>query len=180
MKKIEEAIYFAAKAHYGQDRKTENVSMLFHPFMVGVMLMEVGMSEDVVIAGILHDVIEDTKYSKEDIEEKFGKQIAELVNSVSESDKSLSWEERKKETIEFTKNASIEIKMIECADKVSNLESLKRILNEKGEDVWDAFKRGREKQKWYHTNMYKSVIANTEQEEELFERYRRLIEDIFN
>jgi hypothetical protein len=69
--------------------------------------------------------------------------------------------------------------MIECADKVSNLESLKVHLEKDGEKVWKAFKRGRDKQKWYHTNMYESVVANTKGENELFERYRGLVEEIF-
>lgn len=179
MNRIEEAIHFATKAHHGQMRKMENVSMLFHPLTVGIMLMKEGCDDDVVIAGILHDVIEDTEYTKGDIEEKFGERVAELVDGVSESDKSLAWEERKKETIEYTRNAPIEIKMIECADKISNLESLLMHLNEKGEEVWDSFKRGRDKQKWYHTSMYESICANTQGKNELFERYGGLVKKVF-
>ena len=73
MQKLDYAILFATKAHDGQRRKTDNVDMIFHPFTVGMLLQRVGADEDTVIAGILHDVVEDTKYTLDDIENIFGK-----------------------------------------------------------------------------------------------------------
>ena len=67
MEKLDYAILFATKAHDGQRRKTDNVDMIFHPFTVGMMLKSYGMNDDCVMAGILHDVVEDTKYTIEDI-----------------------------------------------------------------------------------------------------------------
>ena len=75
MDKIEYAIYFATKAHTGQKRKQEDIDMIFHPFTVGMILQRNGCDEDIVAAGILHDVVEDTQYTFDDIERSFGKQI---------------------------------------------------------------------------------------------------------
>ena len=97
--KIEYAIYFATKAHMGQKRKVEDVDMIFHPFTVGMILERNGCDEDIVAAGNLHDVVEDTKYTFEDIEKEFGKTIRDYVYDSSEPDKSLEWEDRKLHTI---------------------------------------------------------------------------------
>lgn len=75
MEKLDYAILFATKAHDGQRRKTDNVDMIFHPFTVGMILQRAGMNEDTVIAGILHDVVEDTKYTINDIEKIFGNNV---------------------------------------------------------------------------------------------------------
>lgn len=69
---VEYAIFFATKAHKGQRRKQKDVDMIFHPFTVGMILQRNGYDEDVVAAGILHDVVEDTQYTFDDIEREFG------------------------------------------------------------------------------------------------------------
>ena len=107
MQKLDYAILFATKAHDGQRRKTDNVDMIFHPFTVGMLLQRVGADDDTVIAGILHDVVEDTKYTLDDIENIFGKNVRNIVDEVTE-DKSLEWKKRKEEAIEKVRNASLQ------------------------------------------------------------------------
>lgn len=177
MEKIDYAILFATKAHDGQRRKTDNVDMIFHPFTVGMMLKYSDMSDECVIAGILHDIVEDTKYSLEDVKNIFGDEVAKIVDEVTEN-KSLPWEERKKEAIEKVRNASFEGKMVECADKISNLETLYDLLQEKGEDIWKSFNKPFEKQKWYYTEMYKAVTENSKFNG-LFDRYKKVLDKIF-
>ena len=114
---------FAIKAHKGQKRKFDTAKpMIIHPINVANILSEYEFDDNVVAAGYLHDVVEDTKYTLKDIEKKFGQDIASLVNGATEPDKSLSWEERKKHTIENIKNLNLRHKAIVCADKISNLE----------------------------------------------------------
>lgn len=176
---IDYAIYFATKAHTGQKRKTEqDVDMIFHPFTVGMILQRAGAKTECVIAGILHDVVEDTKYTLEDIKEQFGTQIANIVDEVSEN-KSLPWKERKIETINKIKTASMDGKLVECADKISNLESLYNLYQEEGEEVWKSFNKPKEEQKWYYTNMFQAVLMNTTEENMLFDRYKRILNKVF-
>lgn len=121
----ERARTFAIEAHRGQVRKNEpDKPMIIHPIGVDLLLEEYGYDEAVIAAGYLHDVVEDTKYTIEDIENEFGEDVANLVMGASESDKSLSWEKRKKCTIEETKSLSLRNKLIICADKINNLEDL--------------------------------------------------------
>ncbi len=176
---IDYAIYFATRAHNGQKRKTDNnVDMIFHPFTVGMILQRSGANTNCVIAGILHDVVEDTKYTIEDIEKEFGIEIRNIVQEVSEN-KQLEWKQRKQEAIDVIKNASIEGKLVECADKISNLECLYELYREQGEKVWDSFNKPKEEQKWYYTNMYDAVIANTNQKYQLFDRYKQVLQKLF-
>lgn len=176
---IDYAIYFATKAHNGQKRKSEkDVDMIFHPFTVGMVLQRANASTNCVIAGILHDVVEDTKYTIEDIQKEFGTEIADIVEEVSEN-KKLPWKERKIEAINKIKTASIEGKLVECADKISNLECLYALYQEQGEEVWNSFNKPKEEQKWYYTNMYEAVVMNVEEKNELFDRYKRVLEKLF-
>lgn len=92
----------------------------------------------------MHDVVEDTKYTLDDIQNEFGSDIKNLVDTASEPDKSLSWEDRKKHTINIIKAKSFRNKLIVCADKINNIESLTRLLRIKGMSVFDCFKRGYE------------------------------------
>lgn len=127
---LNKAKEFAIMAHKGQVRKSDpQKPMIIHPINVANILGEYGFDEMVQAAGYLHDVVEDTKYTLEDIFSNFGDDIASLVNGASEPDKSLSLEERKQHTIDTIKNLDIRHKAVVCADKISNLEDL-MILSE--------------------------------------------------
>ncbi len=176
---IDYSIYFATKAHAGQKRKSEpDLDMIFHPFTVGMILQRAGANTNCVIAGILHDVVEDTKYTLEDIKNEFGPEIAKIIDEVSE-DKSLKWKERKIEAINKIKTASMEGKLVECADKISNLETLYALYKEEGEKVWESFNKPKEVQKWYYTSMYDAVLMNATEENKLFERYKKILNKLF-
>jgi len=71
---------------------------------VALILSNVTDDQDVIIAGVLHDLIEDTKVSKSEIQKRFGKKVADMVMDCSEKDKSKSWKERKQEALKSIKN----------------------------------------------------------------------------
>ncbi len=176
----EKAKLFAIEAHIGQVRKSEkDKPMIIHPISVGQMLEELGFDDNVVAAGFLHDVVEDTKYTLEDIEEDFGSDIASLVRGASEPDKSLSWEERKKHTINEAKDLPLRNKAIIAADKINNLSDLNIIFRRTGEKDFTAFKRGEESQRWYYTSIYESLIYNEDENLPIFKKYKKVLDDIF-
>lgn len=178
MNKVEKAIYFATKAHMGQKRKTENIDMIFHPMTVGFMLKDNNMKDECIIAGLLHDVIEDTKYTKQDVINEFGIEICNIVEEVSEDKSIKDWKKRKTQAIEKIKKASFNGKMVECADKIHNLETLYEIYLKEGEKVWENFNSTKEEQKWYYTQMYNAVILNTNTNE-LIKRYKIILNKVF-
>ena len=177
MDKIEYAIYFATKAHTGQKRKQEDIDMIFHPFTMGMILQRNGCDEDIVAAGILHDVVEDTQYTFEDIEKIFGKEIRNYVYDASEPDKSLPWKERKEHTIEWIKKAPLGSKLIVASDKISNLEEALKNIKKYGQD--DVLARNPEEQKWYYVNVYKSCIENLDKNHPIFKRYENVLKEIW-
>lgn len=176
----EKAKLFAIKAHKGQIRKSElDKPMIMHPISVGMLLEKYGYDENIVAAGYLHDVVEDTKYTIEDIKQEFGEDIASLVMGASEIDKSLSWEERKKQAIETIKTLPLRNKLVICADKINNLEDLKIIFEKNGQRDFSAFNRGEDQQKWYYTNIYKSLIFNGDENLPIFKRLKEALSDVF-
>lgn len=177
----EKAKNFAIRAHAGQVRKSDpDKPMIIHPINVGNILNEYGFDDNVISAGYLHDVVEDTKYELADIAYNFGDDIASLVEGASEPDKSLSWEERKEHTISSIKELDLRHKAIICADKISNLEDLRILFGISGKKDFSKFKRGFDKQKWYYEGVYSSLVLNEDEFYPMFVRLKELIDYVFN
>jgi (p)ppGpp synthase/HD superfamily hydrolase len=154
---VEKALQVAAKAHDHQYRKKSTIPYITHPVGVGMILMKAGYDEELIAAGILHDTVEDTPLTLEDIEGIFGLKIAKIVEGCSEPDKTMPWEDRKNHTIEYLKTAPLEIRVVVCADKLHNIRSINDDYENIGEEVWTKFKRGKDQQKWYYTNVLASL-----------------------
>ena len=155
---LHKAIEFAAVKHRSQNRKGVDIPYIVHPMEVLQILAANGCSLNVQIAGVLHDTVEDTDTSIEEIETVFGKEIAELVQSDTE-DKTLSWQERKQNTIDNIKHESCEAQEILCADKLSNIKSLYYDLNKDGEGVWSRFKGTPAQTEWYYREIVKELAG---------------------
>ena len=147
---IFKAIEFATKAHSGLYRKGTKIPYITHPLNVAQILIEYECPESVVTAGILHDTLEDTQATVDDIRDAFGYEVADLVNAVSEPNKSDTWENRKAHTIKHLKTASPEVLMISLADKMDNIKKIREDYEKIGNKVWERFNRPKEKQKWYY------------------------------
>ncbi len=121
--KLLEAARFAAKKHTGQMRKGDDAEpYINHPLEVANLLANVGKVEDydVLIAAVLHDTVEDTDVSEEQIEEMFGENVASIVMEVTD-DKSLSKAERKQKQVEHAPDLSDGAKQLKMCDKISNI-----------------------------------------------------------
>lgn len=159
---IYEAIQISIEAHKNQFRKLEDGVYVAHPLEVGIILAQEGASDAVIASGILHDTIEDTCLSREDILLNFGLQIADYVCACTEPSKNRPWRERKLWAIDHLKNhATRDIKLIICADKLSNIRSIYRNLLMEGDLVWSKFHAPFEDQKWYYTSMFEGLSELT-------------------
>ena len=150
--RIHDAIIFAAVKHKDQKRKGTDIPYIVHPMEVMQILTENEVSEDVIIAGILHDTLEDTDTKPQEIENKFGKAVLDIVLTESE-DKSKTWRERKQHTIDCLKTDSMETKLVCCADKLSNVKSMYADLQECGEKLWERFNAPKDDLKWYYESI---------------------------
>jgi guanosine-3',5'-bis(diphosphate) 3'-pyrophosphohydrolase len=176
----EQAKEFATKAHAGQKRKNSDDDYITHPIRVANRLEKEGFSEELICAGYLHDVVEDTIYEIEDIEREFGTKVAMLVAAHTE-DKSKSWKERKQHTIQIMKDADKEVKYLIIADKLDNLIGLEKDLKAQGNRIWKNFNAGVDMQKWYNkslvANMYKGLKSH--EIPAYFSEYEQLVLRVF-
>lgn len=151
--RVFEAIEFATKAHTGQFRKGTKVPYIVHPLGVAKILIEAGCSEDVAVAGILHDTVEDSSFKIDDIRREFGEEVARLVEGASEPDKSDTWENRKRHTIDILETASMDAVYVSLADKLANIRDIRADYEKLGDDVFLRFNRPKDKQEWYYRAM---------------------------
>ncbi|WP_226666053.1 HD domain-containing protein [Metabacillus litoralis] len=148
---------FARKAHNGQVRKISSEPYFSHVEYVAKTLEDAGFSNIVVAAGYLHDVIEDTEVTVDELKRLFGKEVLQFVLDNTE-DKDLIWEKRKQETIDKTRMLSIESKALIAADKLDNSKDLLLYSQAYGGKLWTYFNRGYEKQLWYYKELVHSIF----------------------
>lgn len=150
--RLNKAIEFSVGKHAGQRRKGSSLPYIVHPLETMQILLSMDADCSLLMAGVLHDVVEDTDTTIEMLKELFGEEVAELVGGHSE-DKSKSWKERKEKDIEDTEKGAPRLQMLVMADKVSNLRSLYMDYQKIGEELWERFHAPKEKQAWYYSKM---------------------------
>ena len=150
--KINNAIKFAIKTHeiyQKQARKGKNVAYITHPLTVGIILAKAGATEDVIVAGILHDTIEDSVLEKKVtpamLTERFGDNVSQLVWSVTEHDRRLPWDERKSQALAEINKSSGDSLLIKSADILSNMLELLDDHARYGDPVFERFSVPKEK-----------------------------------
>ena len=178
---IDLAIEWAVKAHQNQKRKGTNVPYITHPLAVGIILAKSGCSDEVIVAGILHDTVEDTDITLDDIRKKFGEKVAAIVEGASEPDKSLSWEERKSQTRNFLEGASLEVRFVSLADKLNNIMAIAADYADIGDEIWERFRRGRDAQKWHYQGLVQALRDDSAGEayQALHSRFAQEVREVF-
>jgi myo-inositol-1(or 4)-monophosphatase len=155
---IREAAEFAAKAHEGVMRKGSRIPYIYHPMEVALVVSQMTDDEELIAAAYLHDVLEDTPTTAEELRELFGDRVVALVMAETE-DKSRSWRERKAHTIEHVKYAPREIQILTLADKVCNLRSTARDYLMIGDEVWERFReKHKSSHQWYFRGLLDSLV----------------------
>ncbi len=156
MNAIQEAIIFATIKHQNQKRKGTEIPYIVHPMEVMQILSSMNCFEDVIVAGILHDTLEDTDAKPDEIKELFGDNVLAIVQTESE-DKSKTWKERKQATIDHLEKASVETKLVCFADKLSNIRSMYRDKQKIGADLWKRFNASKEDIEWYYREILRVI-----------------------
>ncbi len=156
---FEHAIRFAAAAHRGQVRKGSSIPYIVHPIETSLIALTLTRDKEVIIAALLHDVIEDTGYGAKEIREAFGERVLSLVQAESENkrkgqDASATWKIRKQEFIDSLERKSREEKIIALSDKLSNMRATYQGYRKNSENFWERFN---EKRKEMHAWYYRSV-----------------------
>jgi (p)ppGpp synthase/HD superfamily hydrolase len=171
---VEHAIRTAIRYHDGQRRKCGDVPYISHLMYTGLLLQAYCLSEEIVIAAILHDIIEDTKYTVEELKDEFGEKICSIVLEVTEN-KHLAWEPRKAAYLEGIRHGSAGAKAVCCADKIHNLTTVMSEYRLQGDRVWSLFNRGREVTMDFYARALDSI--SHEWEHPLVDAYRAVLRE---
>ena len=180
---FEKAVSFAMRAHKGQTRKDGGIYIL-HPLEDATIVGTMTNDEEILAAAVLHDTVEDTYVTAEDILENFGERVAELVaheteNKRPELDPSATWRIRKEETLAVLKDGSTETKMLWLGDKLSNMRSLARDYDKLGIAVLDRFNEKDPKlQYWYHSTILEYISELKDYP--AYREYEQLIHHVFD
>jgi (p)ppGpp synthase/HD superfamily hydrolase len=153
MNKIERALEYAARIHKTQTRKGTKIPYIVHIWDVASILLKEGARQDVVVAGMLHDVIEDHKVNPEEIEELFGEDVRNMVLALTEDKSEKDWEIRKLDSVQKLYGAPVDVQMIKCADATANMRDIYWDCKKQGEKVWKRFNAGKIKQQVYNTGL---------------------------
>jgi (p)ppGpp synthase/HD superfamily hydrolase len=157
--RYEAALVLAARAHRNQLRKGSDIPYVVHVFHVSAILLRYGFAEDVAIAGLLHDVVEDQDLPLSRIESDFGPAVAGMVRALSETKREdgeiRPWEARKEELLDQLRRADPLTAAIKAADTLHNSRRMAADLRREGPQIWRFFSRGPQQSLWY----YGSVVA---------------------
>ena len=159
--RYEAALALVAGAHHDQVRKLGADPYIVHLVHVSVLLIRHGFSENVAIAGLLHDIVEDQGVPLDDIEARFGAEVTEMVAALtewkSEDGRERPWEVRKREALVHLQHASREAAAVKAADTLHNVRSVALGLRREGSVIWSKFKRGSAETLWYYCSVSEIV-----------------------
>ncbi len=164
MDMLEEAIICATVLHQGKVRKFSGVPYILHPIELAQILSTMTNDQEVITAGILHDVVEDTDGTLAEIERRFGERVAQIVASESEEeypseDRRATWRRRKEGSLNMLRNSDdIGVQQLWLADKLANIRSLAREYSEQGDSIWAGLNQGDPaQQRWYYRSVGEAV-----------------------
>ena len=165
MELVSDAIAFAVKAHDGMRRKKSDAPYILHPMEAAVIVGTMTDSQEVIASAILHDVVEDTDTTIEEIEARFGKRVKELVSSETEDKRADlppedTWRIRKEESLNALADTDdLDVLKLWLGDKLSNMRSIYRDWKVEGDSLWQRFnQKDTKEQAWY----YLSIVKLTE------------------
>jgi (p)ppGpp synthase/HD superfamily hydrolase len=148
------AFLFAAEKHAGQARKASTIPYIAHLMGVASLVLEFGGDEDLAIAALLHDVVEDCGGIPmlKEVRRRFGSRVAKIVDGCTDSNNNPKppWRERKETYLKHLKKADTGTRLVSAADKLNNVRSILSDHRDVGEAIWDRFNGGRDGTLWYY------------------------------
>jgi (p)ppGpp synthase/HD superfamily hydrolase len=153
-RRFEQALLFAARKHAGQHRKGTTVPYVAHLLSVAGLVLEAGGDEDLAIAALLHDVVEDCGGAPmlEEVRRRFGQRVAHVVDGCTDTDLDPKppWRKRKEDYIAHLRTADADTRLVSAADKLHNVRSIVAAYREIGDRVWERFHGKRDGTLWYY------------------------------
>lgn len=184
MELFDEALIFACEKHSGQRRKLSDAPYFLHPMEVAAIVGTMSDSQELLAAAVLHDTVEDTDTTLEEIRERFGKRVSLLVMTETEDKRAErppkeTWRLRKEETLnilQFTKDT--DVKKLWLGDKLSNIRSFCREHKKAGNEFWNRFNQNDPaQQEWYYRTIAESLSELSEYD--AYKEYVQRVDELF-
>ncbi|MBP5571028.1 MAG: bifunctional (p)ppGpp synthetase/guanosine-3',5'-bis(diphosphate) 3'-pyrophosphohydrolase [Prevotella sp.] len=177
---LDRAIMFAVKAHAGTERRGKGFPYIVHPMEAVEIVATITPDQELLAAAALHDTVEDTDVTIEQIREEFGGRVARLVQNEScPLPKGAPWRDRKQAQLDQLANASRDSKIVAMGDKLSNLRTISADYRQIGDALWQRFKapNGKEDVAWYYHQLAEALsdLAGTAP----YEEYLHLLDITF-
>jgi (p)ppGpp synthase/HD superfamily hydrolase len=155
--RFDQAFVYAHQLHARQTRKGTTTPYIGHLLAVTSIVIENGGTEDEAIAALLHDAVEDAggAATREEIRRRFGKNVATIVDGLTDTDQTPKppWRKRKEDYITHLNEAPSSVLLVSLADKIHNAQSIVRDVRNEGESVWKRFTGGRDGSLWYYRSL---------------------------
>jgi GTP pyrophosphokinase len=165
-RRFHRAFQFAAEKHHGQTRKASTIPYIAHLMGVASLVLEAGGDEDLAIAALLHDVVEDCGGAPmlKEVRRRFGKRVAEVVDGCTDAYEvpKPPWRARKESYIRRLKKESADTRLVSAADKLNNVRSILSDYRAVSESVWSRFNGGREGTLWYYRTLRDEFLRSDE------------------
>lgn len=180
---LDRAIVFAVRAHAGTERRGKGFPYIVHPLEAVEIVATMTPDQELLAAAALHDTVEDTDITVEQIRAEFGDRIASLVASesdtfeqgVSEED---SWHARKQAAIDRLSRASLDAKMVALGDKLSNMRAIARDYAVQGDDLWNLFHTKDPKDHEWHYRGLANALREL-QDTFAYKEFEQLVNQVF-
>jgi len=174
-----DALAFAIEAHGDQPRKGGTVTYVAHLLGAASLVLEAGGDEDMAIAGLLHDTIEDTGTTAEEIEAAFGPRVASIVEACTDSDVEPKppWRGRKERYLDHLREAPADVLVVSRADKLYNARAILQDYRARGEEFWGIFKEGADQQLWYYGELV-AIFTERLPRASMTDELRRVVDDL--
>ena len=179
---LDRAIVFAVRAHRNVERKGKGFPYVVHPLEAVAIVATMTSDQELLAAAALHDVVEDTDTTVDDLRREFGERIALLVEAESDmqtgATKADSWHARKQDAIDRLGRASRDAKMVALGDKLSNMRAIARDYATQGDNLWSLFHvKDRKEHEWH----YRGLAASLSKLSDTFayREFEQLISQVF-
>lgn len=151
---FDKAAQFAIQAHCGTERRDKGFPYIIHPMEAAAIVSTVTNDPEILAAAILHDTVEDTDATIEQIEEQFGPRVAHLVH-IETTQRGATWRSRREVQVERLRQADRDCKIVAIGDKLSNLRAIATDYRELGDALWSRFHapEGKKDIEWYYRSL---------------------------
>ena len=181
---LDRAIVFAVRAHAGTERRGKGFPYIVHPMEAVSIVATMTADQELLAAAALHDTVEDTDVTVEQLRAEFGDRIATIVSEESDSlpedvSEEASWHARKQAAIDRISRTSREAKMVALGDKLSNMRAIARDYAVRGDSLWNLFHEKRRSEHAWHYRGLADALRELEGTY-AFQEFERLINQVFD